>query len=1188
MKLIILYLILCCFLNPTCSEIYYVTPDSGNCTVNGTTLTPCYTLQQLIEDEVLPSSNESLVTLLLLSGNHLMLVNMTFRIFNISEVAIHPLNEEQEVAIECPLGANQNFIFHNITNLTISSLRFSSCTLQYSCEINSKPARSVNITRCTFEGSANRYAISITNTDIKLDFAISNCTFSLNGAIDATCNGCSDTPLTARLLITGTLFQGNVVTTGHGGGALHIEHMIVIVNESQFIKNTANFGGGAIYAKLSSLILNSTTFYENYIHYWGGEGDGSAIYSERSSVEIDSCHFINNSAERDGTVSIRIASQPVFITSTMFQGNHANRQGGAFRIYNAQVTIKECLLKNNSAVEGGGIYCFGYCNVNIVGGHSILNSAEENGGFAYLFNGQLIISSHDYAISSNRASNGGAIYASQSTINIHHNTAVTNNTAAQCGGAFYLTNAYIFIPNDAGASLKFDHNAAIDKGGAIFVLNRNCEAVSYHSQCFLHDYWEQKYLLYFANNNASLGPILYGGLLDRCLTSSDGTLGIDHIKDVSKYKSTPLAITSDPVRVCLCDEHLTLNCTKRNLTISKMKGQTIHLSGTTVDQDNNSKASFIRAGYSQSASVLGEGEEREETGTKCSKLLYHVFVSNNISATLSLQPEGYCELSNFSKITVHINIVPCIRGFEDYGNRCDCDKRLQTNHFNVTGCDINMDSIRRKGSIWLRYDEHYLKVHGNCPLDYCNMTSDTISLAHPDEQCANHHSGVICGACQDNYSIALGGSKCLECTSSYSSLIWLIPVFAMAGIVLVAFLWVCNMTVSHGTLNGLIFYANIVSMAGLTSLQNCSLHPILSVFIAWLNLDFGVETCFYSGMDSYQKTWLQFVFPLYIWLLVGVIILVSHYSTSAMKIFGRNNIAILATLFLLSYTKILKTIITALNFTEVFQGSADDTSDQLVPYKVWTYDGNIEYLKGKHVPLFAVALALLVFLFLPYTLLLTFGQCIRSLPTQKRYVLRCIRSTAFISIMDAYHAPYNKKHRYWTGLMLLARCVLFLAFASSNNDNQLLANMYITTLVLVAILTLKSSIKRVYRNYRYMNLLETCFLLNLVVLSTTLYYLRGNSSSDHTLCTCTSASISVSMLIFVGMLAYHTQLQISKTKCFTSIKVTILAQWHTRQYHIIPTEGNVPSNPVQQLPTTTTVEVRKEFLDIEGIDIVNP
>ena len=63
--------------------------------------------------------------------------------------------------------------------------------------------------------------------------------------------------------------------------------------------------------------------------------------------------------------------------------------------------------------------------------------------------------------------------------------------------------------------------------------------------------------------------------------------------------------------------------------------------------------------------------------------------------------------------------------------------------------------------------------------------------------------------------------------------------------------------------------ANIVSITGLTSLQSCSsIHPMLSVFIAWINLDFGIETCFYSGMDTYQKTWLQFAFPLYILLLI--------------------------------------------------------------------------------------------------------------------------------------------------------------------------------------------------------------------------------------------------------------------------------------------------------------------------------
>ncbi len=128
----------------------------------------------------------------------------------------------------------------------------------------------------------------------------------------------------------------------------------------------------------------------------------------------------------------------------------------------------------------------------------------------------------------------------------------------------------------------------------------------------------------------------------------------------------------------------------------------------------------------------------------------------------------------------------------------------------------------------------------------------------------------------------------MPCTDKYS-FIWLILVFAVAGVALAALLLVFNMTISHGTLNGLIFYANVVSISGLTSLRNCSIHPILSVFIAWVNLDQGIETCFYSGMNTYR---LQFVFSLYIWVLVGAIITASYYSSRAMKVFGRNNIAI--------------------------------------------------------------------------------------------------------------------------------------------------------------------------------------------------------------------------------------------------------------------------------------------------------
>ena len=88
-----------------------------------------------------------------------------------------------------------------------------------------------------------------------------------------------------------------------------------------------------------------------------------------------------------------------------------------------------------------------------------------------------------------------------------------------------------------------------------------------------------------------------------------------------------------------------------------------------------------------------------------------------------------------------------------------------------------------------------------------------------------------------------------------------------------------------------------------------------SIFVAWLNLDFGIQTCFYNGMDAYAKTWLDLVFPVYIWVVVGFLVYISHSSVIVTKLLGSSPVPVLATLFLLSYAKVLRTIIAALSLT---------------------------------------------------------------------------------------------------------------------------------------------------------------------------------------------------------------------------------------------------------------------------------
>ena len=83
-------------------------------------------------------------------------------------------------------------------------------------------------------------------------------------------------------------------------------------------------------------------------------------------------------------------------------------------------------------------------------------------------------------------------------------------------------------------------------------------------------------------------------------------------------------------------------------------------------------------------------------------------------------------------------------------------------------------------------------------------------------------------------------------------------------------------------------------------------------FISLINLDLGFEICFYEGMSELAETGLQIVFPLYLWLLMFIIIMVEKYNLHT-KTSTHSAIPVLATLILLSYSK-LRTIISVFSF----------------------------------------------------------------------------------------------------------------------------------------------------------------------------------------------------------------------------------------------------------------------------------
>ena len=87
------------------------------------------------------------------------------------------------------------------------------------------------------------------------------------------------------------------------------------------------------------------------------------------------------------------------------------------------------------------------------------------------------------------------------------------------------------------------------------------------------------------------------------------------------------------------------------------------------------------------------------------------------------------------------------------------------------------------------------------------LLPNNFTLQHYDQPCNYNRTRLLCGLCQHGVSLALATSKCITLSNYYLAML---PAFAVAGLALVSILFVCRLTVALGTINGLIFFVNIV------------------------------------------------------------------------------------------------------------------------------------------------------------------------------------------------------------------------------------------------------------------------------------------------------------------------------------------------------------------------------------------
>ena len=1137
---LLLWLVTLSLLSTKCKghQTYYVRPPNSTKPCPSTS-EPCHELNYYAQHNTFNTSNAGFV---FLPGNHTL--NTTIEVENVQNLTLTGDDRFETGALGLPASSSQihcnringtGFDFENLSNFSIEGLVFLECVhkkvyfiyteqLSFHGALTMRTILNTTISMVTIQQSPGygMVALNLFGSITDSVFLISNDTLAFfEYTDDYNCQWNNDSVNDATFVIQSSKFLGGF-GRGVGGLALIIERTCpaVIFIENITAAGNEGFNGGHMNIRYNRLITPTSP-----------------------SITVTNSNFSDGHSQMIASGGVTAIFLPGVSNSTHM-----------FNTYYPLI-FKHCTFQRNSAVYMSDVLVKYISNINEVA--PLYLALFENCTFSDSASQPAVYKSVPYSVIYLRNSNvtisdcifednfGTAIIVAGSVVTFEGNVTFRNNSGTYGGALLFSINSYMMLQEDT--HIHFINNHAEYAGGAIYVRGSDCINVF---PCFFqvpakYEPFVQSLniKLYFENNTAAEygGTALYGGLLGFCEMKYYGSVdsnttwwNFEYISGLHNNisASEPSAISSDPIGVCFCSNNIP-NCDKKWNNITIYPGQSFNISAITVGQRNGTIRGTIRASIDNGTIDNLQSLQILESYQYCTNLTYTVYSLAKLTTVAFLEIEHLCNTESYEPPLppkVYIVLQDCPAGFT-LTNRntqpmCDCVPILKRHHIS---CDINKGAIHRPRSPWIGYynashdsGTSGVLYHPYCPLDYCEHSDMDIQPNNSDEQCAFNHSGILCGSCKPGLSLALGTSQCLKCVNTYLTL--LIP-FGVAGLVLVCLLVICNLTVTEGTLNGLIFYANIIWVNKPIFFPSNNIN-ILTVFIAWVNLDLGIQTCLYDGMDAYGKTWLQFAFPLYIWTIVGLIIYLSRYR-AVNRLIGQNAVKVLATLFLLSYAKLQRAITTALMFTFI---QYPDGSKRCV----WLYDGNVDYFTGNRIPLFLAGLVSLLFMCLPYTLALLLICYVRRIATPRYRLLRWI--VRLLPLFDAYTAPYKPRYQFWTGLLLLVRNISFLVFAFNYSDDSSL-NLMAIVITSLFVLTLTWSFRAVYKQWP-LDMLESSFICNLGAVSVIVLYTGVSQSTSVVVYT----STGIAFATFVGILLYHCYKKLSKTELCSVLRAAARSQ----------------------------------------------
>ena len=976
---------------------------------------------------------------------------------------------------------------------------------------------------------------------------------------------CSTTGSFARRMQYSNALCKKGYTVGAGGGLSVMIAQTFSVNVSVtscfFEGNIGQYGSGAhishfVNAKHSKIIFYGCTFTEN-----GGinitDGAGIAILSNvlRPFDCFNESKFVGYSS----------SSIDVEVTESVFKNNVAFTGGGIYSLFvhslvdsfvdeAIKLVYSNCTFENNTAVFGSAIFAYEH---NIVtassqtkppGGLLVVSniSARYNtlvdeirrsrysSGIIDVRNIHLILNGTS-TLANNSAT---ALRAKRSQVHISGQAMFYRNVG-NLGGAISLI-SYSFLVIGSNTSVVFSGNHANYRGGVFYVAFEE-EPGFTHEDCFLYLDSSDPFCfnsdsisrlgitINFTGNTAAYGSIVYGSVLQTCCW------GESLRKNVSNYSGNFFELLAQNEQVhntfnfdsVIIDSDSTAT-PSANLVIdqtefSAMPGQKFNITLNATDQLGRQVAVSIT-----SASLPPHATDVQNYSALPEPILgtsnYWVLDSKGLSQVpLSVLGQQYQQVrvavfTTDSAVTqeITVNLTECAPGYEysEESLSCECLPELIEH-----GVDCSPEAqLTVPNDVWVGVvalhnqpsNAEAVAVY-SCIFDYCKLGEKVIAAGDFDAQCAEGYNrgGLLCGSCTEGYSVVLGTRRCLQCRNN--AFLALVIAFTAAGILLVIVVAFLKVSVSDGYVNGLLFYSHNL---GPFILRLAPTAPVIFLPVAFLNLDLGIETCFYNGMDALAYTGLQFIFPLYLYLLMGSMVFVARYvKCPCHKSFSTGKT--FATLLLISYPSVLRTCTAVLRNVTVGPLTYLSVGSSIR----WASDPSVHFFSGWHAALGVLSILLLIVYIIPLPLILLFPAKIYSFKYTGKMK----------PLLDAFFAPYKPRFRCWLGIRILIS--IFLSTAS------LFLSLPYTVCLIVVVITVLLFIQTLLKPYRgfYRNASNSFLLVNMIVILIGVlllsdqynYYNTETLQQRRTIFS--AAVVSIAYIVFLGVLLYHIFLRLPQS-----------------------------------------------------------